>query len=184
MSRLRFTTAHEVLDTFLSARGDVRPELSDDTPTRYMERLAETSEPDSAIAFCAYMLPRREAVWWGCRCLRMIMVDLSTALPGGLNAAEAWVRRPDDSNRRSALEQGMKGDLTTSPAWLALGAGWAGGSMSMGEHAVASLPHLTAKAINASLVLALGSQDPSKRMSLIRASIDNGRRLASGEEVL
>ena len=184
MSRLRFTSAHEVLDTFLSARGDIRPELSDDTPMRYMERLAETSEPDSAIAFCAYMLPRREAVWWGCRCLRMMKVDLSIALPGGLKAAEAWVRRPDDATRRTALEQGMKGNLTTSPAWLALGAGWAGGSMSLGDHAVASLPHLTAKAINASLILALGAQDPSKRVSLIWAAIDDGRRLASGEDVL
>ena len=184
MFRLRFNSAHEVYSAFPTARGDVGVDMPDDTPPRFMESLARSATPASALAFCAYMLPRREAVWWGCKGLRAILPALSGKAPEPFKAAEAWVRRPDDATRRIALNLGMNGDLAQAPAWLALAAGWAGGSMTLSEHAVPAPPHLTAKAVNASLILALAREPAAGRPAAVLALVAIGLRLAGGEETL
>ena len=184
MSRLRFTTAHEVLDTFPQARADIGREVADADPLACLDALAAADAAGAAVAFCAYLLPRREAVWWACRSLRHL---LGTPAPDGdpaLKAAEAWVAVPDDGRRRAALDLAMASDLASPWPWLALSAGWAGGSMSPGEHAVAAPPHLTARAVRAALLLALAQAPAKSRDDKARQCLAIGRRLASGQEVV
>ena len=47
-----------------------------------------------------------------------------------LVAAETWVRRPDEANRRAAMAAAEATKMQTPEAWAAVGAFWSGGSMS------------------------------------------------------
>lgn len=182
MSRLRFTTAHEVLEAFPPARRDIGVDLGHEAPLTCLDALARGGAPDAAIAFCSYLLPRREAVAWGCRCLRALLPSLSDGPQPALEAAERWVRTPEDLSRRAALNLAMESDPIRATTWLAFGAGWSGGSMVPGEHAVPAPAHLTAKAIRAALLLALGQTAPGDRARNIATCTTIGRRLAEGEE--
>ena len=66
---------------------------------------------------------------------------------------------PDEERRNHALEQGMASPTKTPGVWLALAAGWSGGSM-MGPDAppVPPPPYLTARAVNAGVLSVLGSR--------------------------
>ena len=44
----------------------------DPPPSRFVKGLLAKDLPADAVVFLAYALPRREAVWWGLRCLRSI----------------------------------------------------------------------------------------------------------------
>ncbi len=184
MSRLRFTTAHEVLDTFPQARADIGCEVPDAEPLACLDALAAADAVGAAVAFCAYLLPRRDAVWWACRSLRLLLPTPAHDDDRALKAAETWVAVPDDARRRAALDLAMASDLASPWSWLALAAGWAGGSMSPGDHAVAAPAHLTAKAVRAALVLALAQAPAKSRGEMALQCLAIGRRLATGEEAV
>lgn len=183
--RLRFGTGHEVLDTFSTARRDIGVERADASPLAYLDALGDGAPPEAALSFCAYLLPRREAVWWGCRALRALGHPGPEGEPAGpLSAAERWVERPDDASRRAALALGIDSDLEQPTPWMALAAGWAGGSMALGAYAVPVQSHLTARAVRAGLLLGLAALSPLRRHEAGARLVGLGRRIASGEEVL
>jgi hypothetical protein len=180
MTRLRFATAREVFEAFPSARDDVEAGPSDDPPLVFAERLARGPTPEAAIGFCAYLLPRREAVWWACQCVRALMPALTREEAAAIEAAEAWVREPEHDRRRAALAIGTSGQQALPATWVALAAAWSGGSMVEGEHAVPAPPHLTAKAARIAVLTALARVAADQRTSQIRACLDRGLRLAGG----
>ena len=183
--RLRFGTGHEVLDSFASARADIGPDLADAEPLAYLDGLAQAGRPEAALSFCAYLLPRREAVWWGCRGLKTLPSRLPPAdAVAALAAAERWVERPDDAGRRAALALAMAGDLAQPEAWMAVAAGWAGGSMALGAYAVPVQPHLTARAVRAGLLLGLAALPGAGRREALDGLLGLGRRMVAGAEVL
>src|SRR5579864_5208390 len=154
-SLVRFTTARQIFDTFATASADIETPPSDEAPLVFVRKLALSRRPIEAIAFCAYLLPRREAVWWACQCVRAIEGD---AIGGdaALTAAEAWVRDPEEATQRAALELGVSANTRAATTWLAKSAGWSGGNMAAaGLPPIFAPPHLTAKAVFAALVLAM-----------------------------
>ena len=46
-----------------------------------------------------------------------------------LALAESWVRYPEEDERCAVLDAGMAGTAKTPGVWVALAAGWSGGSM-------------------------------------------------------
>ena len=66
MSRVRFTTARSVFETFpeLASKSTVSP--TDEPAIVFLKSLSARQKFEDAVAFCAHLLPRREAVWWGC----------------------------------------------------------------------------------------------------------------------
>lgn len=183
--RLRFDSGHEVLHSFATARSDIGHDLPDGPPLAYLDALHGSAGSAAALSFCAYLLPRREAVWWGCRALRTLAGGLS--YDGGdapLAAAERWVERPDDALRRLALALAMESELDYPEPWMAFAAGWAGGSMALGAYAVPAQPHLTARAVRAGLVLALAVLPPRRRREVGHQLVGLGRRIAEGGEAL
>jgi hypothetical protein len=154
-SRIRFTTARQIFDTFAAASADIATQPTDDPPLTFVRKLTKSDRPVDAIVFSAYLLPRREAVWWACQCVRAIEGE-PIAEDAALKAAEAWVRDPEESTRRAALDLGASGNVRTSTTWLAKSAGWSGGDIAASGHAPISAPaHLTAKAVVAAIVLAM-----------------------------
>jgi hypothetical protein len=179
-SRVRFATAREVFEAFPSAADDIRVEPTEESPLAFVRSLASGPTPEDALAFCAYLLPRREAVWWSCQCVRALTPNLTDKEVEALVAAEAWVREPEDERRRAAMALGMAGNRNAATTWNALAAAWSGGSMA-GEHAVPVAPHLTAKAVRIAVLTALARVGAGDRAAHIRGCLEGAIRLATGQ---
>lgn len=178
--RLRFSTAREVFEAFPAAVEDMAAKPTDRPSLEFLAGLVAGPTPEDAITFCAYLLPRREAVWWGFQCLNHRPELLTEQDRVMLTAAEAWVRRPDEEERNAALEIGLASPTKTPGAWIALAAGWSGGSMlGPDEAAIAPPPYLTPKAVNAGVLSALARVERLERAGTLRLFCDMGGRLAT-----
>jgi hypothetical protein len=118
-------------------RGRVRlppehePVPQDDGGTHaLLDRLIRSGLLAEAARLLAYSLPAREAVWWACMCVAHTAPELPTAERKALDAAEAWVRRPDETTRRQAAWAAAAAGYAAPGAWAALGAYWTRGSVS------------------------------------------------------
>lgn len=179
MSRIRFTTARSVFETFpeLARKSTVAP--TDDPAIVFLKNLSANHKFEEAVAFCAHLLPRREAVWWGCGSVRSFLQDIPQSRTPPLVAAEIWVHNPTDANRLQALQIGTRSDDSDCLTWLALGAGWAGGMLSTVPNPPVPVPqYLTARAIRIAVLLALPHIAASDRPGRKSACIAEGLRLA------
>ena len=70
MASLRFPTVSDLYGAFPTAKDDVGTDPGNEPPLTFLQSLVEKESWDKAVSFCAYLLPRREAVWWGCQSLR------------------------------------------------------------------------------------------------------------------
>jgi hypothetical protein len=182
MQLIRFATASDLFEAFPTARLDVDSEPSGASPLDYMQSLADLGEWNKAIAFCAYLLPRREAVWWGCRAVRRLAPKLPFAEEPGLQAAENWVKAPEEDRRIAALELGIGSDHNWPSTWLALAAGWSGGNILLGLEAVTAPapPQQTARGVRAAILTAISRLAPAERTNGARACIVDGAWIAAG----
>jgi hypothetical protein len=179
MSRLRFSTAQEVFDTFPSAGKVIRTRPTIEHPLAFLKRLAQGPAPAEAIAFCAFVLPRREAVWWAAQSLRAMQAQ-GTPPDEALVTAEAWVRDPRDETRRAALAVADAGDTALPGTWVAFAAGYSGGSMVAG-HAVPCPPDLTAKMARIAVLAALGRLSGREHQTALRNCVEACIRLADDD---
>ncbi len=178
MSKLRFTTAVEVFEAFPAARKLISAAPERAHPIAFLSRLAASGTAKDALGFAAFILPRREAVWWAVQSLKIMLPG--AASDPGLKAAEAWVREPGDATRQAALAAGERGDSEAPGTWAALAAGYSGGSMST-SHPVPSPPDLTAKSVRIGVVLAYGRVPATQREAVLRSSIEACIRLADDD---
>jgi hypothetical protein len=177
--RLRFNTARELFEAFPAAVEDMVATPTDRPALEFLAGLVAGPTPEDAITFCAYLLPRRGAVWWGIQCLNHRPELLTVEDRSMLATAERWVRRPDEDQRNAALDIGMASPTKTPGAWIALAAGWSGGSMlGADEVAIAPPPYLTAKAVNAGVLSALARVERKVRAATLRLFVDMGAQLA------
>lgn len=175
----RFATARDVFEAFPAAYEDIDAEPDEAAPEAFLQRLAGSATPEDALTFCAYLLPRREAVWWGCGCVRGLALDrAATEAEPSFRAAEAWVVEPNDARRREALRIGGEAATGLPSTWLAFAAGWSGGDMLGGDGPpVPAPPHLTAKAVRAAVLIALSRVPTPNRPGKLRLCVDGGLRL-------
>ena len=147
-----------------------------------VERLAAAGRMSDAARLAAHALPKREAVWWACMCARavpdpaLLPVDLQA-----LEAAELWVRRPDEPSRRAAMEIASRTGFRSPEAWAAVGAFWSGGSMAPeGQPAVPPGEHLTGVAIAGAIVLSAVRVAPARADARFARFIAAARDIAAG----
>jgi hypothetical protein len=156
MSRLRFGAAREVFEAFPSAYDDIAARPTEAPPLAFLRSLASGPTPNDAIGFCAYLLPRREAVWWASQCVRSLIGTPTEEDAIALEAAEDWIREPEEPRRRAALQIGLNASRRAASTWVALAAAWSGGSIVISESGgPPAPPYLTAKATRIALMLAL-----------------------------
>jgi hypothetical protein len=187
MSKLRFATARSLFETYPDllakpASKSAPPSAllaSDDPPLVFLRRLSEQDKFADAVAFCAHLLARRDAVWWACTSVRTFLAGAGDGDAAGLLAAEAWVAEPSDERRRAALDIGQQGDNDDPLSWLARAAGWSGGLLSPNPQAPAPVPHyLTARAAHTAILLSAHVCEPSRRAIAQRHCIEDGIQLA------
>ena len=73
MPRLRFDTARDLFEAFPIAERLIEVEPSDEPSLQFLAGWSTRDDLDQAVGFCAFLLPRREAVWWGCRTVRALI---------------------------------------------------------------------------------------------------------------
>lgn len=144
----------------------------------FLRQLLAGKTPEEALTFMAFALPARHGVWWGHECLKALPDSLTPQDQQMMTLIAAWVAEQDDNSRYAALEAGLRADVHGPGVWLALGAGWSGGSISgKGLPPVAPPVGATGQALNAAINSALARVALDKR----RRTIDH---FASMAEVL
>ena len=176
--RIRFNAASQVFEAFPIAVASIEDRPGDEPPLDFLQGLIARPHRFDAIAYAAALLPRREAVWWGCRCLHA----LGDGKPDeALAAAEAWVRDPDDPQRRAALALGESGDRRSASAWLALAAGVSGGNVAPeGAPPRRPEPYMTAVAVKAAVILAIAEKPAREQPGWTTACAEAAIRFAEG----
>jgi hypothetical protein len=178
MANTRFLTARDLYEAFPIAADDVGVEANDEGAIAFLQELIEKKNWDAAISYCAYLLPRREAVWWACQSLRRIQPHRGPQDTRAIELAEAWVREPEEDRRLSALSFGTEGDHRAPATWMALAAGWSGGNV-MPDHGYAhAMPEQTARAIRAGLLGAMAWVPTDTMASVLKPCLEEGIELA------
>lgn len=184
MPRLRFETAEDLYEAYPTARNDVGVPATAQPSLKFVGGLAAAGAWKSALSFCAYLLPRLEAVDWGRQCLRRSgsEVGLGPGDEARLAAAEAWARDPQERNRRRALELAERSDPREASTWIAYAAGRAGGQIAIDDkHSVPTPHYATAQAVRVALILAAGALAPASRADLQRGWLEAALLLAQSE---
>jgi hypothetical protein len=152
------------------------------TPRAFLDELKMRTLHGDAVRFLAHALPKREAVWWACVCARD---TLSEATPEpvstALSAAEEWVFRPTEENRRAAMERANSVGFKTPSGWAAVAAFWSGGSMAPPDApAVPPGETLTASAAAGAILLAAVQTEPERAAEKFGRFLDYGYDIADG----
>ena len=168
-----------MFEAFPTAGEDIAAAPADRPSLDFMADLVAGPTPEDGITFCAYLLPQREAVWWAHQCLDGVADLLSPEDQELLTLAENWVRYPEEDQRYAVLDAGMAAPTKTPGVWVALAAGWSGGSM-LPRDAVAPVeapPYLTAKAANAGVLSALARVDRKSRAATLKQFVNMAMQL-------
>jgi hypothetical protein len=176
MSRIRFATIRALFDSFPEALQNIGAEPTDEPPIPFLGKLAAEARSEDALAVCAYLLPRREAVWWGCASARTLLGDKLQDEAAALAAAEAWVHEPTEEKRQDALEIGTRAASREPLTWLALAAGWSSGTFASTPFPVPA--YMTSRAVRISLQLSIRRVSPEQRPGLLRSCLAQGIQLA------
>lgn len=180
--RIRFTTARQVVEAFPRVAMDIGSQPADEGPIEFVRTLIARANRFDAVTFCAFLLPKREAVWWGCQCLRAFSPAYADE---ALLAAEAWVRTPEEETRRAALALGMKGSRMVPTTSLAIAAGHSGGSIAPDGAKFASRPaaDTTAISVKGGVILGLARTPPLDQKGWVVACAEAAIRFAEGGDV-
>ncbi len=178
MAASRFTTASQVYDAFPGITRDITALPTEDEPLAFLAKLASSASPEDAITFCAYLLDKRQAVWWAVRCLKELGLPRSRDEEIALKVAEAWVRDPEEHRRLTALQLGLSGDHNLAPVWAAFAAGSAGGTLVVGDMPGPPVPsHGTARCARVAVLAALAGIAARDRSRNLAACVEIGRSL-------
>jgi uncharacterized protein DUF6931 len=179
--KIKAATAQE-LCTELPLSGEARSLLDATTPPlEFVDALSGRALYSDAVKFLARALPKREAVWWSCLCARDLPADdKRPELGNGLAAAEEWVYRPTEDNRRKA-EKAANDIKASHPArWTAMAAFWSGGSLAP-PNAPEAKPaeDFTSKAVAGAILMAV-ALDPSEGPVRNKRFLEYGVDIAKG----
>jgi len=132
-----------------------------------------------AIRLVAYLLPKREAIGWGCLCVRHILANQpDKPSPPVQMAAERWVSAPNEENRWAAKEAADKEDPKTPSGLLAMAVFFAGPSMAPPNiQAVPPPDHITSEIVGNVVVLAGVVKEPEKAKEKYRVFMQKASAL-------
>jgi hypothetical protein len=151
-------------------------------PGAFVERLAGAGLFPDAVRFLAHGLPKREAVWWACLAARAALDNTAPQpLVQALAAAEAWVYKPDEANRRAAMASAEAAGFDNPASWAAVAAFWSGGSLAPPEApAVPPGETLTAVAAAGAVMLAAVLHEPERAAEKYRLFLAQALDIAAG----
>ncbi len=178
MARPRFATARELIGAFPFARYDLETKPTEQPPVEFIRSLAAAGAYRDAVSCCAYLLPRREAVWWACQCVRAGGKTLLPEEKAALEAAEVWVRTPEEDPRQAALRFGIDEPAESPAIWACRAAACSGGIVSnTSKGPLRAQPEATARAARAAVLAAATAVASREQDKYFRSCIDECLRL-------
>ena len=183
MQRLRFETVRDLFDSFAFIREELQLEPTDDPCLNFIRSLADQGEVAKAVGVSAYLLPRREAVWWACRSVRAISPPRNAEENDCITAAEEWVQEPKEERRFVALELGNRSDYRSPATLVARAAGFAGSRFPVAPDIWAPIqPEQTPRAVRGAILAAAAGLSPQERPEVLKRCVEEGVLLATGAE--
>lgn len=148
-------------------------------PKAFLDALVEKNLLLDAIRFLAYALPKREAVWWACQCIKLANAVGKAGV--ALKAAERWATAPSEPNRRAAQKESEAATPATPAGCAALAAFVSDGSLAPPNvPAVPPADDLTAKAVVGAVSLAAVQAEPEKATEKQKQFVALGVEVAMG----
>jgi hypothetical protein len=180
------TTAMSLVATcaYLEFGDDVNELAAKTTsPDKLIDQLSKQGKFQDALRLRAHLLTKRQAVWWGCLCVRD---ELDKPLPAAqiapLEAAEAWTAEADEAHRRDAEKQAAAAKFSGIGAMLALSAFWSQGSLAPeGNPEVPVDERLTSQGVAAALITAAYHGEPTKATDRFESFLAKGQDIAAGK---
>jgi uncharacterized protein DUF6931 len=153
-------------------------------PRPYLDRLRDAGLYLDLITFLAHALPKREAVWWGCRCVRMAVgPEPKPEVADALKAAETWAAAPGDVNRRKAYPAAEAAGFAHPAGSVAVAAFFSGGSLAPPNlKEVPPADHLTGTCVAAAVQTAAVLNEPAKADDAYQAFLAVGLEVARGKD--
>jgi hypothetical protein len=149
------------------------------TSRQFLELLVGKELFPDATRLLAFVLPKREAVGWGCLCVRHSLgTEDAAQISKTQVAAERWVSNPDEGNRQAA-KAAVAEDGPESPSdLLALAAFYSGGSV-VAPHLEPVPPpdHVTAKLVAGAVMIIAVQTQPEKAAEKYRVFLQKGMAL-------
>jgi hypothetical protein len=182
-ARIRFAGAADVFTTFARLETLAARPAGPMEPLAHARDLISSPRPVGALAFLAHLLPRREAVWWGCQCVEAILG--AAARDEGFGLVTQWVRDPSEELRRQCLDFWQaNSQYTPTPfptPYLVRAVAFSGGSLwAPDQRPSPPAPDDCALSVNAAVVLAATSTAPLLILPWIRACAEAGVAFAAG----
>jgi hypothetical protein len=158
----------------------LRPGL---TPRQYFARLLVHNEPGDAVRFQTFSLPKREAVWWACLCLRSVSDPMRKPKQAeALKAVVRWVLDPSEEHRQAAGKAGKAATFGVPIGAIAMSVFFSGGSiMPPGEPVIPPDPVLTANILTGTIAGLIGEVPPEKAKPTLLSFIALGIGVATGK---
>ncbi|MCQ8104785.1 hypothetical protein NP590_11765 [Methylomonas sp. SURF-2] len=155
---------------------------TDPVPVDFLRSLIQQQLYPDAVRFLARALPKREAVWWACLSARGCLAEhAGQQLLQAVEAAEAWVYKPNEANRRQAYHAAELAKFENPAAWAGMAAFWSEGSMAPENvPAVPPADNLTAKAVAGAVMLAAVQSRPEQANDKYLFFLEQGIDIANG----
>lgn len=184
MSRIRFASAVDVFAAYSTVAEDVGQPACDLPPLDFLKQLTGLPQPRAAVAFLAYLLPKREAVWWGCRTVRALSPGLSDNEESAILAAEGWVREPTEERRRLAVRAFFESAETGPGHWCALAAGRSSGNLAQTDtEAFPVEPFMSARNVMIAVLAVGGRVQPEVYAERVKICVRAGAEFAAGGQL-
>ena len=146
--------------------------------------LVKAGLAEDAVSVLAQSLSRRGAAWWACRVARLEAGGSPTPKElRALEAAEAWVRQPEQLKAYAAQDAANVAGLANPSGCAALAAFLAGESIAPPHlDPLPPLPHLAGMAAAGAVKLAAARRAPAQPKQELLRMIDAGFAIASGSD--
>ncbi len=153
---------------------------TDPAPSRFLAALIERTYTADAVAYLAHALPKADAVFWACQCVRIALGDQSPAAAAkALAAAETWAREPSAENSGAAGAAAVESANDCGARLAALAAFWSGASLVPADLPPVPPPAgLTGAGVAGAVALAATSGDPASIPQRYREFLARGILIA------
>lgn len=127
-------------------------------PAQFVRVLIEKELLPDALQLIAHYLPKRQAVWWACQCVKTLIDAKTTAEEkAALEITEKWVAQPNEENRRAAMEAAQAAEPGSPAALVALAAGFSEQPPAPNPRDQEKQQYMTAKLAGGAVMLTAGA---------------------------
>lgn len=169
----RFASVQDILQAYPQLGLGFGSAIDSSPALDFAARLLAEGRWADAVACVAYLLPRREAVWWVSCCVRAAPRSFEAPEERLIASAEAWVKDPSEESRRHALTLARDVDSTRAAGWAARAAGWSGGILTeSGDSKVMCQAYMTHAAVRGGVLVACGATDDPR--SYLKSCVESG----------